>query len=63
MAKEPQRYELCSDESGHEYFIPVEQKKEFYKWVESTENDEDTDFDFDDCRIDGTFTFTDPRCE
>jgi hypothetical protein len=60
-----QRYRICGDDSGHEYYIPVEQEEEFYAWVQSTENgDEDWNGrEFDENRIDGTFTFTDPRCE
>lgn len=62
----PQRYCICGDDSGHEYFIPVGQVAQFAKWVEWTEGDGDHDYDgpeFDGNRIDGTFTFTDPRCE
>ena len=67
MAKQKpvQRYKICGDDSGHEYFIPVEQVDEFYAWVESTEDyvNHWEGREFDDNRIDGTFTFTDPRCE
>lgn len=66
MAKQKpvQRYKICGDNSGHEYFVPVEQVDAFYKWVESTEDiAEYIGPDFDDNRIDGAFTFTDPRCE
>jgi len=60
---QPQRYEICGDESGHEYFIPVEQVEKFYLWVEASEQDCDyTGPTFEENRIDGTFTFTDPRC-
>ena len=64
-ATPPQRYRIMSDNSGHEYFIKVEDEKLFEAWVEATEADE-TDYegpDFDENRIDGRFTFTDPRCE
>lgn len=65
MSKE-QRYKICGDNSGHEYFIRVQDVDIFYKWVDSFEFDFNGEYegpDFDDNRIDGTFTFTDPRCE
>ena len=60
-----QRYSIVSDNSGHEYFVKVEEVDDFYTWVEATdEDDEDIDIGkYDDNRIDGRFTFTDPRCE
>jgi hypothetical protein len=59
-----QRYTICGDDSGHEYFIPVEEVKAFYTWVEAGPYwDGYEGPEFDDKRIDGTFTFTDPRCE
>jgi hypothetical protein len=57
------RYKIMADNSGHEYFIPVSQESEFEAWVEQTENGEETNFDFEENRIDGRFTFTDPRNE
>jgi len=56
-----QRYAIGGDNSGHEYFIKVEELDEFYKWAE----DEDTEDPgkYDEYRIDGHFTFTDPRNE
>jgi len=59
--KEPQRYAIGGDNSGHEYFIKVEELDEFYKWAED-EDTEDPD-KYDEYRIDGHFTFTDPRNE
>ncbi len=64
-APKPQRYKICGDDSGHRYFIPVEQEQNFYLWVESFTADLST-YDgpsFDKNRIDGRFTFTDPRCD
>lgn len=60
-----QRYRILADESGHEYFIPVgPAEAEFEEWVRATEEDEDPgDLDFNNNRIDGRFTFTDPRCD
>lgn len=57
------RYQICGDESGHEYFVPVDQVDAFYAWVQATGDGDETDQDFEDNRIDGRFTFTDPRNE
>jgi hypothetical protein len=66
MSKE-QRYRICGDNSGHEYFIKVEDVDAFYQWVESTEDEEIAleyeGPDFEENRIDGRFTFTDPKNE
>lgn len=62
---EPIRYCLCSDDSGHKYFIPVNQVEDFYAWVVSFEEVyADLGYegpDFEANRIDGRFTFTDPK--
>ena len=67
MAKSSKRYKILSDDSGHEYFVLVEQEKLFDEWVASYEEEDfDGDYlgpDFNANRIDGRFTFTDPRCE
>jgi hypothetical protein len=62
---EPQRYAIHSDNSGHDYFIlvDIDMTDLFYEWVAATDGDKETDLDFEKYRIDGTFTFTDPRCE
>jgi hypothetical protein len=62
---EPQRYRICSDNDGHEYYIKVQHVDDFYKWVEYVENDcvRPDDGDYEGFRIDGRFTFTDPRNE
>lgn len=63
--KPSQRYRIMSDESGHEYFIPVDEEAQFNAWVEATETG-DSDYtgrEYDGNRIDGHFSFTDPRCE
>ena len=57
----PQRYRIMGDESGHEYYVPVDQEAQFEEWV-AAEGCHDV-LDFDENRIDGRFTFTDPRCE
>jgi hypothetical protein len=59
------RYCIMSDDSGHEYFVPVDHTDDFNSWVEATEEDA-LDYigpDFEANRIDGRFTFTDPRCD
>lgn len=62
-----QRYCLASDNSGHRYAIKVEDEDAFYAWVDVTEDPEAACHyegpEFDDNRIDGRFTFTDPRNE
>lgn len=62
-----QRYRIMGDDSGHEYFVPVEQEEQFDEWVASfEEGNEEKEYngpDFEENRIDGRFTFTDPRNE
>lgn len=59
-----ERYFIGSDNSGHEYYVPVSRMDEFRRWSELPEDDEDG-WDAPEwaTRIDGSFTFTDPRCE
>ena len=55
------RYELLSDESGHDYVVPVGNQKEFYAWVDA-EGQEFSGKDFQDCRVNvNRLTFTDPQ--
>lgn len=56
------RYCIVGDDSGHEYYIPDNRKDAWYSWLESelAENGEVPEYA---SRIDGRFTFTDPRCE
>jgi len=64
MASNEKRYCIMGDDSGHEYFVPVDQVRTFEAWVESSyENVGYEGPDFEENRIDGRFTFTDPRCE
>lgn len=44
---------IVSDDDGHWYIIPGEMKEEFSKWVEATNDEIETIFDFDDCRLPG----------
>lgn len=59
-----ERYFIGGDNSGHEYFVPVSRKEDFYAWAELDPDDE-AGWETPDyaTRIDGRFTFTDPRCE
>lgn len=62
---EATRYKICGDDSGHDYFVPLDQVDTFYLWVESSTSDLSTykGPSFDAYRIDGRFTFADPRNE
>lgn len=64
-----QRYCIMGDDSGHEYFVEVGMEGEFSEWLHA-EYPEPEDkiypysgHDYEKNRIDGRFTFTDPRCE
>lgn len=54
------RYCLAHD-GDHEYFIPVDKKKEWYKWMDSEDFIDGIDPSWA-TRIDGNFTFADPEC-
>jgi hypothetical protein len=59
-----QRYRITGDGSGHRYFIKVGEEELFESWVESQDAYENVGYegpDFNERRIDGRFTFTDPR--
>lgn len=58
------RYRIVGDNSGHQYYIPVDREAEWDTFMEIDEDDERswTVPDFA-ARIDGRFTFTDPRCK
>lgn len=58
------RFKIVGDNSGHDYYIPVERSGEWETFIGLDENDE-ASWDVPDyaVRIDGRFTFTDPRCE
>ena len=60
----PPRYRIIGDDSGHKYFVKVEDVENFHAWCDSfNENVGYEGPDFNENRIDGRFTFTDPRCE
>ena len=60
ITPEVPRFQLASDESGHNYAIPVGREEEFYAWAYADEGPDCPDYA---TRIDGRFTFTDPRCD
>lgn len=58
------RFTLRYDESGHSYAIPVEKQGEFEAWVNHWESDSEAEWqgtDFDEYRVEGGWTFVDPR--
>ena len=63
------RYRIMSDDSGHEYYVPVDETKLFEFWLETFSDDWDPEFnhyegpDYSSNRIDGRFTFSSPKCE
>jgi len=62
--KAPQRYRIMGDDSGHDYYVPVELEEKFEEWANSFEEGTEDEYegpDFQENRIDGHFTFTDPR--
>jgi hypothetical protein len=58
-----ERYFIGSDDSGHQYVMPVYRKVEFDEWNQmSTESEGFNPSLFDEFRLDGgLLTFTDPR--
>ncbi len=61
----PRRYSIQSD-GDHKYFVEVGMDGEFEAWVETEINGETGKYyghDYQKNRIDGRFTFTDPRNE
>jgi hypothetical protein len=61
------RYLIVSDNSGHDYYIPVDRSDEWAAWLDTAE-DADCVWVLPEVpeyakRIDGRFTFTDPKCE
>jgi hypothetical protein len=58
-----ERWTLVSDESGHNYVIPLHLKIEFDDWNESDTEEDDFDPDkYEQYRIEGgLLTFVDPK--
>jgi hypothetical protein len=58
-----ERYFIGSDDSGHEYVVPIHRKIEFDEWNNMSTESEDFNPDlFNEYRLDGgLLTFTDPR--
>lgn len=59
-----QRYFIGVDNSGHEYAVPIAKEQEWETWSNLPEDDE-AGWEAPEYakRIDGRFTFADPRCE
>ena len=57
-----QRYFIGSDNSGHDYLVPVEKRDEFWAWSEMDEDDP-ASWEAPEYvkRCEGGLTFTDPR--
>jgi hypothetical protein len=56
------RFTIASDNSGHDYFIPVDRQEDWDAWMIIPDGDPGCDEVPDwATRIDGTFTFTDPK--
>ena len=63
VKEEPRRYAIHSD-GDHKYFVEVGMEGEFEAWIDSElGNCLYQGHDYEKNRIDGRFTFTDPRCE
>ena len=61
--QKPRRYSIHSD-GDHKYFVEVGMEGEFEAWIDSElGNCLYQGHDYEKNRIDGRFTFTDPRCE
>ena len=64
MEQETARYRIVGDNSGHKYVIPVAKSEDWSRWMEIPDDDERAWVEPEYAvRIDGNFTFTDPRCE
>lgn len=65
----PLRYRIMGDDSGHEYFVPTDQEEIFELWLKTFEDGWDEEYNvydgpsFEANRIDGRFTFSEPRNE
>jgi hypothetical protein len=58
-----ERYFVGSDDSGHQYVVPIYRKIEFDEWNQMSTESEDFNPDlFNEYRLDGgLLTFTDPK--
>lgn len=54
------RYRIVGDNSGHDYVIPVDRSAEWTAWLDS-QDWRDGITPIYAMRIEGTFTFADPR--
>jgi hypothetical protein len=60
------RYKIQSDDSGHHYFVEIGMEGQFQDWLLSEDTKDSLyyamgGYDYDKNRIDGTFSFADPR--
>ena len=58
------RYQVISDNDGHDYIIPADRDEDFYRWVDAEENGKKLrpKIDFEPIRINCYgWTFTDPQ--
>lgn len=55
-----QRYCEVSDDDGHHFLIPADEREEWYNWVDSQDWDNKPEWAV---RIDGRLSFTDPKVE
>lgn len=59
-----ERYFLSSDDSGHEYVVPVSKKVDWYDWLNIPAEDERAwEPPPYAIRVEGRLTFTDPRTD
>lgn len=58
------RFILVYDNPGHAYYIPEGRRPDWEEWL-CLDDDDERSWEEPDyaTRIDGTFTFTDPRCD
>lgn len=56
-----ERYTIVGDDSGHQFCIPLNRRKEWFEWLEAPEGSVRDDAPPYAMRIEGTFSFTDPQ--
>ena len=62
--KTPERRYSIQSDGDHKYFVEVGMEGEFQAWLDAEfEHTGYEGHDYEKNRIDGRFTFTDPRCE
>jgi hypothetical protein len=56
VGHEPTVYCLKQDNDGHWYVIDLDEEDNFLTWIDDTENDRESEYDFSDCVIGGNPT-------